>query len=1517
MQSSILPRPLSFAQERLWWSARLTSAADTVVVAIQLRGEIQLPLLRQALRALVARHPMLRARFRLEQGLPLQEIVPSVEIELPEVDLQHLPFEVRQVEAERQMAELVAVPLDPASPPMFRPIVYVLGPHLHFLVIRLSHLLVDERSRQLLMQEMEHLYSSLVTGSTPQLPPLQAEYTEFALRERSELTSSAIESSFVFWERYLAGLPPQLEIPLDFPRPASRSLQGAWRSVQLGLPLRDRIQALARAERVTPFHLLLSAFLFLLSRLAQREDVAIGTPFSRLPDERYASVIGPFLNSLVIRARCSMHLPFRDFVRHVRVQATSAIANSRIPFEMVVDRLRPDRDPSYNPLIQSWFIYKVQPPASGMSSPIWKGPEMVPLELHEAVMPFDLTLALAEHTGGLTCSCTYDTALFREQTVDRFIRRYRQVLEQMVNGLDHPLDQYEAVLPEERETCVVEWNRTAKVWDSPLRLDQAVMQSATRNLDRLAAISDTGRLTYRDLAQKSNAVAKRLGVKADARVAVLLPRNPELIVALVGILRAGAAFVPLDVSTPAKRIHQILRDARPSIIVASRATRGLLGDAECPVLLIEDLDHDDASFESPAIDARNLCYLLYTSGTTGEPKGVAITHEAAMNALLSFRDALLAGPSDTTLAITTVTFDISVLELFLPLITGGFVSLAPEHSGGDPNDLIRRMERDGVTILQATPSTLRLLADAGWRPAPGMRVLSGGDALPANLAHLLVRHAGQMWNFYGPTETTIYSTFDWMSSAEDPITIGRPIANTSTYVLDPRFRPLPLGVPGEIFISGVGLARCYWNRPSLTATVFVPDPFHPTPGSRMYRTGDFGRFRDDGRVECHGRRDQQVKLNGRRIELGAIVEVLNQYPAVRESAVSIHRSDGEQTLVGYVVVDAPAGAISRASIREHLAQTLPPFLLPSAIVVLDRLPQTARGKVDRQALPAPTAADFQCAPRGVDPRNEIEAMIAALWRELLQASDFGVEEDFFALGGTSLQVVRLLQQVRDRLEVEVPLQSFLESPTIASLARHVQQRSSKPSSRRVPRLDRSTPLALAPQQENWWYNEYLAGNLHPSNVHFGLRLTGPLRLQALQQTLSFLRERHEAFRTAFVPFSNGGASIHIAPPGSSELEISQTDLQTLAPEAQAQELRRLAGRELTKPFDLAHGNLWRVLIATTHEANHIVFFTIHHLVFDNWSMEILLRDASAAYSAAVQNAPSPRLPALAFQYADFAQWQRQWLMSAEADRQFAYWQSRLASPLRPLLPEWQSREEDAASSCFSIRARLPVHFGSAAVGAARRLARSERCTAFSVLMTALKFALYAFSQNQDLRVGTLIANRNLPGCQDVIGLFTNAVCIRTAIDPGATFRQHVAREHAAIGEATAHQEVPFETVVRHVEDGRENVLHAMMVWLAMPATASMQFSGLVSSAYRDEESANEEAIVLSRSSVNLRFELVESDDEISGNTTYNTALYTDSDLREIVRLMEYSLIRAEESAGLTIEDLRHAASPAFCISTLT
>ncbi|HWE34977.1 MAG TPA: amino acid adenylation domain-containing protein [Isosphaeraceae bacterium] len=958
-----------------------------------------------------------------------------------------------------------------------------------------------------------------------------------------------------------------------------------------------------------------------------------------------------------------------------------------------------------------------------------------------------------------------------------------------------------ALSPEQKRALLAKLLREKGAGRGADRVSRMVEDQAARTPEAVAVEFEGRSLSYRDLNARANRLAhhlRALGVGADVLVGLFADRSVELVVGMLGVLKAGGAYVPLDPDYPADRLAYMLDDARVPVVLTQRHLADRVADRPARLVLLDDetefVGQPDSNPVSRA-EPGDLAYVIYTSGSTGRPKGVMIPHGALSNFLRSLRQTLGLNERDTLLAVTTPCFDIAALEIFLPLVVGARLAIASREVAADGARLAEAIATLGVTFLQATPATWRLLLEAGWQGDPSLTILCGGEALPRDLADRLLTLGQGLWNLYGPTETTIWSALAKLEPGTGPVPIGRPIAETQLHVLDARLRSTPAGVVGELYIGGAGLARGYLGRPGLTAERFLPDPVGNVPGARVYRTGDLARWRPDGQLECLGRVDDQVKIRGFRVELGEVEEALRAHPAVRAAvAAASEDGTGERRLVGYVVAEPGPSA---AELRAFLKQTLPDYMIPSAFVALPTLPLTPNGKVDRKALPAPEAS--RLAPEGgyVAPRGPIEDALAGIWGEILGVERVGIAADVFELGGHSLMAAQVGARVRDLFGVELPLRDLFEAPTVAGQARRLEEalRAGKgpeaPPLRPVPRDGTPPPASFA--QQRLWFLDQLEPGSPAYNVPAAVRIEGDLDVAALVRALNEVIRRHEALRTTFA--AEGGAPVQVIAP-TLEIPLPVIDL-TDRPEAErADEASRIAAEESQRPFDLARGPLVRAALVRLSPREHVALVNSHHIVTDGWSIGVFIHETATLYDAFARALPSP-LPEPPVQYADYAAWQRDWLRGEALQAHVGYWQARLADLPDLALPTDRPRTSAASGRGGQRSAKWPAEL----LKALRDLGREEGATLFMVALAGLETLLNRYTGQEDFAVGTPVAGRTRPELEGLIGFFANTLPLRADFADDPSFRALLRRAKAETLDALAHQDLPFDRIIHAVRPG--------------------------------------------------------------------------------------------------------------------
>ncbi|GAA0258953.1 non-ribosomal peptide synthetase [Saccharothrix mutabilis subsp. mutabilis] len=1380
------PVPLSHAQQRLWLLDQVNggTAAYNSPWALRLRGPLDVDALRAALGDVVARHESLRTVFPQVDGVPAQRVLDTA----PEL----LPA------GEADLAELSAHVFDLADETPLRAHLLAVSPDEHVLLLVLHHIASDGWSKGPLLRDLATAYTARAGGAAPDWAPLPVQYADYALWQRELLGDADDPDSLAarqlrFWRDTLAGAPEQLDLPTDRPRPAVASGRGGLAAVEFGGDVRDAVRSLAEATGGTTFMVLHTALAALLTRLGAGTDVVVGSPVGGRTDEALDDAVGFFVNTLALRVDTSGDPEFGELLARVRAADLAAYDHQDVPFDRVVEELNPPRSLSRHPLFQVTLV--VQNAAGGDAAPL-PGLAVEPVPTWTGTAKFDLVLAFTEHADGLTANVEYATDLFDETTARSLLTRVGRLLASAAPTTR--LAELDVLLPGERELVLDRWNDTAVASDAWVSVPAQVRRRTRETPDALAVRSEVDALTFARLDRAADRVANHLlalGVTPGSVVGVCVRRSPAGVAALLGVLRCGAAYLPLDPDYPADRLAHMLEDSAAPVVVTEHALRDRV--TAPAVVCLEDLTGEAAPVDVP-VGPADAAYVIYTSGSTGRPKGVVVDHGGLADLCAWHVREHAITPADRTGHVAAQGFDAAVWELWPNLTAGASVHLPAAATLAD--GLVDWIARTGLTTcFLPTPRLEVVLDDLAARAGSLRAVLTGGDALrgrpPAGTPFRLVNH-------YGPTEFSVLATAgDVAPTGAAAPTIGRPVANSRAYVLDARLEPVAVGVVGELYLAGAGLARGYHARPGLTAERFTACPFG-APGERMYRTGDLVRWTAEGELEFAGRADHQVKLRGFRIELGEIESVLTGHPAVAHAAAVVREDrPGLKTLVGYVV---PRGPLDTTALRAHLSTVLPEHMVPTALVVLDALPLTVNGKLDRRALPEPERTTGDRAPR--TPRQEI---LCGLFAELLGLPEVGVDDDFFDLGGHSLLATRLVGRVRAALRAEVPVAALFANPTPAGLDACLDRGGPvRPALRPAVRPE-LVPLSFA-QRRLWFVNRLDEAN--PSYaVPVALRLRGGLDVRALRSALVDVVDRHEALRTVFP--ETGGAPHQQVRTG---VRVPFTLLDR-APDELDATLRRLAAA----PFDLTTDLPLRAAVVRLADDEHVLLLVLHHIAGDGWSMGPLLRDLSAAFTARLDGR-APDLAPLPVQYADYALWQRDLV----GDDLVAYWVEALAGlPDELELPTDRPRPATSAQTA----GRVPVELGADLHRAVLGLARRTRTTPFMVFQAAFAALLTRLGAGTDIPIGTPVAGRTDAALDDLVGFFVNTLVLRTDVSGDPTFTELLARVRDTDLAAYDHQDVPFERLVERLNPARSLTRHPLcQVLLTFQNTgeAALELPGL-------------------------------------------------------------------------------------------
>jgi amino acid adenylation domain-containing protein len=1511
--------PLSYSQQRLWFLNEWErgNIAYNLSAPILINGPLNISALERALNQIIARHESLRTTFAVRDEQPRQIIAPYLSLRIPVTDLSDLPEDEREAEATRLMSERARQPFDLQIGPLLHASLIKLRPESHALFLMMHHIVSDGWSMSVLFRDLSAVYGAFCKGEDDPLPELKIQYADYAQWQRERVNDELFQQQISYWKEQLAGAPALLNLPTDYARPRLPNYQGHRLPVALPVDLTKALKDLSRRENVTLFMLLLAAWQLLLSRYSGQPDVVVGTPTANRTRAEVEPLIGFFVNNLALRLNVNGQETFRQLLKKARESCFGAYAHQDIPFELVLETIQPERSTSYSPLFQTMF----QLQGAAVENLRLPGLQCSRMNVDTGTAKFDLMLSLDNKEDNLSGWLEYNSDIFKQETAARLLNHLETLLTGIVKDPEQKVSTYPLLSQAEEQQLVHGWNDTLTAFPREQCIHQLFEAQVNRTPEAVALVHNEARLSYRELNERANQLANYLradGVGPESLVGIHIERSIEMVVALLGVLKAGAAYLPLDPGFPISRLQFMLADAGiKTLLSTSDLAKGLPAIHEGTIFLDSDwpvISESSAQDPGPLASPENLAYVIYTSGSTGTPKGVQITHVSLTNFLLSMQDELKLSADDVLAAVTTLSFDIAGLELYVPLITGARLVVLDRKIATDGPALAEELQRIQATVMQATPATWRLLVESGWDGDAGLQILCGGESLGAELAEQLKARSGRLWNVYGPTETTIWSTIYPIETLNGVVLIGKPIWNTQTYILDRQQRLVPAGVTGELYIGGTGLARGYLGRPELTAEKFIPDPFGAEPGARLYRTGDLARHREGGELECLGRVDNQVKVRGFRIELGEIEAALLANAAVSE-AVVVAQDDGsgEKRLVAYLV-PYESEQLDIAEFRSRLKDRLPDYMVPAWYVLLEKLPLTPNGKVDRKSLPAPETGRSGLT-NFVAPRSHVEEILAGLWMQTLNVDQVGIDDNFFDLGGHSLLATRLLSRVRRSLDVELRLDQLFSAPTIAGMAKEVeaaQQAVGKLQAPPIVPVERSEALLLSYPQLRLWFLDQLEPGTTAYNIRMAVRLTGPLNLNAFEQSLTEIIRRHEPLRTNFVAIEGEPRQMIADPPQVFGATI--IDLTHLRESEREAEAKRLANIEAQTPFDLSKDLMLRACLIRLNreEEESLLVVTTHHIAGDGWSMGLLFDELSVLYRSFARGEESP-LPELPIQYADFAVWQRNWLQSAVLDEQLNYWEQRLAGTSGVLeLPTDRPR---SALSPLSWGMPFHIEWSPELTKALRDLCRRQDVTLHMLLLAAFQTLLHRYTGQDDICVGTPIANRTRDELEVLIGFFVNTLVMRADFSEAPSFRELLEQTRQRCLEAYMHQDAPFEKIVQRIQPTRSRDLSTLFQVFFQVQNAPMEALTL--------EGVNLSPVSIEGGMVKLDLAMTikEAGDRLTANLRYNTELFDHATiaamsahlrtlLETIVTDPDQKVSQISLMSPAEEEQLRHRSNPA-------
>jgi amino acid adenylation domain-containing protein len=1459
--------PSTEPQREIWTATLLgrdASLAYNESVSLRMRGPIDLGALRASFGDLVRRHEALRSTFSRDGTTAC--VLESIPDDIPVLDLAARKEAERTRLLSEHLDRLVEEPFDLEHGPLVRATAIAIAPEEHIVTLTAHHIVCDGFSAGVLVREWGTLYSGRKGGTPANLPAAET-FSAYA-RSQAEFAHTDEHAGHErYWLDRFPGDVPVLELPTDRPRPPLKTYASRRLDMAIGPDLLRDLKRVGSKHGASLFVTLLTAFGALLGRLSGQEDIVIGIPAAGQSVGGHDSLVGHAVNMLPVRETFSQDQPFGAVLKKARSSVLDAYEHQEYTFGSLLKKLPIARDPSRLPLVSVVFNLD-----RGLT------PDMLAfdgLTVEVTTNPrhfenFDIFLNAVDLKDRVALECQYNTDLFDQQTVLRWFAAYEVLLRSIADNPTTILGDLALVPPADLD-LLARWNESAAEPTAARSISDLIEAQVDRSPEAIAVDFEGQSITYRELDRRANRLARRLralGVRRDALVGLCLERSIDMMVALLGVLKSGGAYVPLDPGYPRERLSFMVEDSAMAVLLTDSKLRADLALQSKQILCIDEQaaaiaqesDERLAATDESATPS-SLAYVIYTSGSTGKPKGVLVEQGSVLNLLSSLHKSPGLSASDVVLAITTLSFDIASSELVLPLTVGAKIVLVSRDAASDGQRLLSIVEGAGITFIDATPATYRLLLSAGWTGNPDLRVVCTGEAMPRDLAIELVDRAAEVWNGYGPTETTVWSTFYAVKKPVDRILIGRPVANTQIHVLDGRGHPVPIGVTGEMFIGGLGLARGYLGRADLTHERFVPDPFRSDPGARMYKTGDLARYLPNGNLECLGRNDSQVKLRGYRIELGEIENALLSHPDVTAGAVIVREDrPGDRRLCAYLVGGEGA---NESALRTHLKTTLPDYMVPQHFTKLDRMPLTPSGKIDRKALPSPSAEN-RSEEDFVAPQSQAEQMLAELWKEALVVARVSIHDDFFALGGHSLLASQILARLRRDHGVTLPFRKMFEAPTIAEFAKLIENsQGDGPAEAAHPIEHRplTGPATLSLGQERIWLLEEMDPNKWRVHVlPAAWRFKGALDAAALAKALEKLAQRHDLLRTTFHLVD--GKPVQVVE-STGSLPLTAHDLRNLSPDEQKRKFDAITDEDMARAYDLTKLPLVRNVLMRVADDEHVLYNSRHNIMWDGWSFDLFLRDLSAIYTA-ICGGTEAVLPPLPITYADFALWHREWLKGPEHARQREYWSKQLGGTIQPLdLPI--DRPRPAVES--HVGANEGIHFTRSEADALTALGHEAGATLFTVVLAAFAMMLYRSTGQTDFVVGTPVRARTRPETEDLIGPFVNTLALRVHIDPKASFLDLVGQLRATTLDAFSHQEMPLETL------GADAPVVRVFFSLQDARTRPQRFGNL---SYVQQH-------VMHRSAANdLMLWMMENNDDLLAMLNYSTELF---DRDTIVRLL--------------------------------
>jgi amino acid adenylation domain-containing protein/FkbM family methyltransferase len=1452
--------PLSFSQERLYFIDRLQGSVQYHIPAVlRLKGALNTDALEYALRSVLKRHEVLRTIILEQDGLSYQQVIEESKWALETIDATE-SHEI--VENLSQLIEgLIHSPFDLSKDYMLRANVIRLNKQEHILVVIMHHIASDGWSTSIIVKELIEFYDSYLEQRNPVLSDLTIQFADYAIWQRSYLQGEILAEKLAYWKEKLQGV-TALQLTVDYTRPTVQTFKGASASVNVDQELTFKLQELSHQRGVTLFMTLLTAFKVLLYRYSGQQDICVGTPVANRNQQETEKLVGFFVNTLPLRSDLRGDTSFNDLLKQVKATTLEAYAHQDVPFEKIVDAVVKERDLNRSPLFQVMFALQNAPEI----------PEILLIDVvavsegpANSTSKFDISCSLIETGSGLSGSIQYNTDLYKEETIKQFETHFTRLLYSIVASPDQKIGELKLLSPSEEHQLTEVFNATSTAYPRDKSLIDLFEEQVKRTPDAIALVFQDQELSYQELNNRSNQLGHYLiskGISKETLVPIVVERSPEMVIGILGILKSGAAYVPVDPEYPEDRIGYMLEDSGAVMVLSSVSSKSQIGSNATGVELIaldgkdqEGISSQPTNNPGLAISPEQLAYVIYTSGSTGQPKGVMIEHKNACSFISWCQEEFSTSHFRMVYAATSICFDLSIFELFYPLSIG-----KPFRILKNGLDISNHLAHDKDILLNTVPSVVANLLAEGTDFSHVSVLNMAGEPVSIHILQGLDTNRMEVRNLYGPTEDTTYSTV-FQLKKDKPVLIGKPISNTQIYILSADYALAPLGIAGEICISGDGQARGYLNKPELSAEKFIQNPFDDKGASKLYKTGDLGRWLPDGNIEYIGRIDDQVKIRGYRIEPGEIEHVLQQSELITQAVVLAKEDNqGNKRLIGYVIA---TNDFDKEAIQSYLQGKLPEYMVPSLWIVLDEFPLTSNGKINRNALPDPDITSLLKVYQ--PPSNTTEKSLATLWGNLLHIDRVGIHDNFFELGGNSLLAMRLISMIRRELEIELPIKNLFFYPTIAKLATSIQLQSKSENQDINVIHPRPAHFPLSFSQERLWFIDQLEGSVQ-YHMPVILRLRGLLDTSALSKALQGVVNRHEVLRTVIAEEEGSGYQ-QILSENSWELDI--TDGSTYA--SDSDKLQAYIISLTQAPFDLSKDHMLRATLIELNPLEQVLVATMHHIASDGWSASILVKEVVELYKAFTENREAA-LPPLEIQYADYSIWQRNYLQGEVWDKKLGYWKTQLQNAAVLQLPTDYSRPAVQSTRGGSIGFTVDKNLSADL----QALSQAQGTTLFMTLLSAFKVLLHRYSGQEDISVGSPAANRTHHEVEPLIGFFVNTLTLRSQVEGDMSFKELLQEVKNTTLEAYSHQDVPFEKVVEAVmkerDMSRSPLFQVMFVFQNTPEIPKLQFGEveLSSEGFAQQTSKYDLSLFITQSAAGLQCSL-----------EYNTDLYKEETIEQL------------------------------------